>query len=75
MPEKDDNIVLLELGNKVRTQRKKKKLSQRELAALADLTPSQVANIEQGKTNIKFVSLMKLLWALECEPNDLVPKS
>lgn len=53
--------------------RKEKKLSQRELAALAGVPQSHISNIENGKVNIRISSLFEIARVLDLEPL-LVPR-
>jgi len=71
----DGKIEILEFGKKVKYYRKERKLSQRELAALAGIEPKQVLKIEQGTSDIRLSTAMKLIWALKVAPNDLIPFS
>lgn len=66
-------IELKEFGQKIRNIRKEKGLSQRELAAMAELEHKQILKIEKGESDIRLTTVMKLLWALEVEPNDVIP--
>lgn len=70
----DDKIVLVEFGNRLRQIRKAKGLSQRELAALADMENPHIAKIEAGQVDIRLSTVMKLIWVLQVNPNELLPK-
>ena len=49
------------IGRMVRFHRKQSKLSQEELAKLADLGKTVVFDIEKGKLSIRLSSLLKIL--------------
>jgi len=68
-----DKIELQEFGQKIRNIRKEKGLSQRELAALAELEHKQILKIEKGESDIRLTTVLKLIWALEVEPNNILP--
>ncbi|PSL31716.1 helix-turn-helix domain-containing protein [Chitinophaga ginsengisoli] len=68
-----DKIELQEFGQKIRNIRKEKGLSQRELAALAELEHKQILKIEKGESDIRLTTVLKLIWALEIEPNNILP--
>jgi transcriptional regulator with XRE-family HTH domain len=71
----DKKVEILEFGKKIKYYRKERKLSQAGLAALAGIEPKQVLNIEQGTSDIRLSTAMKLIWALKIEPNDVIPFS
>ena len=50
---------LTALGQKMREARKKKDLTQQELADLSHVSVKQIANIEKGKMNFDFKSIGK----------------
>ena len=56
----------------IKTFRKKKGLSQKELAGLLGLNQSAVAQWETGKTAPNFRRLKKLTEILECSVDDLM---
>jgi len=67
-----DNI-LKEFGQKVLHYRKKKNLSQEELAELANLHRTYIGQIETGKRNIALKNIAKVAKALGVTPKDLLP--
>ena len=52
------------LGNNIRAERNRLNLSQEQLAQLANLQTHHISNIENGKFDIKFTTLLALLKAL-----------
>ena len=60
-------------GKRVRELRLEKKLSQEELADLADLHFTYVSSVERGERNISIENIAKLAKALECQLKDLMP--
>jgi transcriptional regulator with XRE-family HTH domain len=59
-------------GEKVRQLRKKKGLTQEELAALSDLHPTYISGIERGKRNVSLENIQKLAKALGISLSELV---
>lgn len=67
-----DKDILLKLASKISYERKRKNLSQEELAALANINMRSVSMLENGSTNVKFLTLYSIAKALELEICDLV---
>ena len=63
------------LGRRVHELRKERKLSQLQLANLADMMVSQVSRIETGKSNATISTVCALAAALDVDLNTLVPPS
>lgn len=57
-----DELVCL--GNNIRAERKRLKLSQEQLADKTNLQMHHISNIENGKVNIKFTNLLAIMKAL-----------
>ena len=69
-----NNIELIKLGQKIAFERKKRNLSQEQLAELSNISTHGISNIENGKTNIKYTNLLQISTAFEmrvCELLDL----
>ncbi len=49
-----------ELGNVIREHRTKKQLSQEKLAEKCEMSTHQISDIENGKTNPKYDTVMKI---------------
>lgn len=65
--------VMRQLGEKVGLLRRRKRLSQKMLAAAIQSSPTTVSNIEQGKlSGLHLDHLLGLARALEVSPNDLL---
>lgn len=61
-------------GKIVRAMRLEKKLSQEDLAALADLHFTYVSSVERGERNISIENIARLAKALTCSLKDLMPE-
>lgn len=63
----------MELGERIRSLRKQKGLTQEELASRLGLQKSAVAKYENGRvTNIKRATLFKMAEILEVSPGELM---
>jgi len=63
--------VLIEFGEKVRTLRKAKGLSQEELSFKAELHRTYIGMIERAEKNITLLNIEKIATALETDIKDL----
>lgn len=60
-----------ELGEKIKRMRKKRKLTQEQLAEMIDITPRNLSGIEVGANFVKAETLEKLLSALNITTEEL----
>ena len=67
---KNKNTVQ-KLGQKIRIERQKRKISQEQLAELADLNRNFVGMVERGETNITVKNLEAIANAFEMEIRNL----
>lgn len=72
-PKERKTGLQIAFGKKVRELRLEKKLSQEELADLADLHFTYVSSVERGERNISIENIAKLAKALKCQLKDLMP--
>lgn len=56
---------IVEIGNRIKSTRVSKKMSQRDLVAATGLTLPSVQSVEGGKQNYTIGSLIKILQALD----------
>jgi transcriptional regulator with XRE-family HTH domain len=54
--------------------RAERRLSQEQLAELADMSVAYVSGIERGLRNVSVLNLVKLAEALRCRVGDLFPE-
>ena len=66
------NDQLIQFGQRVRELRKLKKLSQEELADIAELDRTYIGSVERGRRNISLVNILKIANALEVKPSLLL---
>lgn len=70
MKTKDKAIV--QFGEKVKAARKKKNISQEELASIANLHRTYIGMIERGEKNITLINIIKLARALDVSASQLL---
>lgn len=66
--------ILIKFGEKVREERKKKGLSQEQLAEKAGVHRTYIGMIERGEKNITLANIEKIAKALDLEFADLFKK-
>ena len=59
------NRNMKNVGQRIREARKRKRLSQNELAEMAQISPSHMSDIENGKTSLSLDIFMRLTEALQ----------
>lgn len=62
---------LEKLGEKLRSFRLAKNISQEKFAEISNLDRTYISGLERGKRNPSFLILKKLATCLEISPNDL----
>jgi len=63
----DEGAILHELGGRIRAQRKLIRLTQEQLALVADVDRSYYGGVERGERNLTFTVLCRLCLALRCD--------
>jgi XRE family aerobic/anaerobic benzoate catabolism transcriptional regulator len=72
---KEDGLLLLRIGNQIKTLRKQKSLSLEKLGLMANLSLRYLLQTEQGQANISILKLNQLAKALDVHLADLVNPS
>ncbi len=67
-----DKQYLLRIGDNIRKARKRMGYSQEAFADIAGFSRSYITEIETGKRNISVLNLIKIIEALNVEPNELM---
>jgi len=67
-----DKQYLLKIGDNIRTIRKQRGYSQEEFADVAGFSRSYYTEIETGKRNISVLNLIKIIEALNVNPNEII---
>ena len=63
----DERAILLNLGSRIRAQRKSIGLTQEALALAANVDRSYYGAVERGERNVTFITLCRLCVALRCD--------
>lgn len=63
---------LQQFGDRVRTLRKDRGLSQEQLAERTGLHRTYIGGIERGERNVSLINIVRLAKALEVPPSDLL---
>jgi len=66
---------LRSLGDSVRRERKKIKVSQEDFAELCDLHRTYIGQVERGEKNISFINILRISSALNLKPSVLFGKA
>ena len=67
-----DKQYLLKIGDNIRTARKQRGYSQEEFADIAGFSRSYYSEIETGKRNVSILNLIKIMEALNIDPNRII---
>ena len=70
--ENHEQELLIQLAQKIKTQRKKLNISQEKLAEKCDFDRTYISLLERAKRNPSYLSLMKLCIGLEIELIELL---
>ena len=62
------------LGTQIKIVRVQKDLSQQEVAARANITPSYMSRIENGSISTSVEKLYRIAQAMRCQPAELLPE-
>ena len=68
----NSNSITSPLGQAIRAQRVKKKLSQEKLADLASLHRTYIGSVERGERNITIINCEKIAHALRVRTSQLL---
>ena len=60
-----DEVLLEEIGARIKNKRKEKQMTQERLAELMDVSLQMISNLEQGKKAIRPENIIKLCNALD----------
>lgn len=67
-----DKQRLLKIGDNIRTVRKRSGYSQEEFADIVGFSRSYYTEIETGKRNISVLNRIKIMKALNVNPNEII---
>jgi len=66
------NLELIKLGQKIKFERLKRKISQEQLAELSNISVHGLSNIETEKTDLKYTNLLRIAAAFNMRANELL---
>lgn len=69
----NNNCINIVLGSKIRSIRRRKKISQEKLADMIGVSRTTVLQWESGKTNLTMPNMYKLSEALDINVGDIMP--
>ncbi|MFX3637406.1 MAG: helix-turn-helix domain-containing protein [Candidatus Pristimantibacillus sp.] len=72
--QKTVELIFSEIGTRIRKERKKKKLTQKELSDRIRLSRTSITNIEQGFHKISVHTLFEISIVLDVDVHSLLPK-
>lgn len=67
-----DRSILKSFGNRIKTIRLEKGISQEQLGQLAELDRTYISGIERGLRNVSLINIERLATALNVEPAELL---
>ena len=68
----NSDLVKLQFGERLRSLRKERKLSQEEFAELTQLHRTYIGGIERGERNVSLLNIVQIAHALEITPSELL---
>ncbi|MCZ6805100.1 MAG: helix-turn-helix transcriptional regulator [Proteobacteria bacterium] len=68
----NEEKILQLFGEHVKKLRLQKKLSQEQLALLAELDRTYISGIERGKRNVSLINLIKLASSLDIPTHEII---
>lgn len=69
----DSKEILLQLGDTLKTIRKRKGLTQLDIEVKTGIDAGDLSRIESGQVNLTFTKLIKLAIALNVQLNEIYP--
>ena len=68
----DENSTLVLIGKRIRDIRKKRKLTQADLAKLADIHAPNISELENGKTQMQLLTFIRIVEALQVSADEVL---
>lgn len=69
----DEQVMIKQIGQKIRKIRVAKGMTQNDLAFAAHISSANVSDIELGKTNIRITTFVRIVEALQISADELLP--
>lgn len=73
MTKSQEEKIKREFGERLRSIRQEKDLSQEALASMCELDRTYIGGIERGERNISLINICKIAYALGISPKELMP--
>ena len=71
----DHERALGKLGDAIRARRQALKMSQEALADAAGINRTHMGEVERGKRNISFMSIVKIAKAMDAKASDIIAEA
>ena len=68
----DENAKLMLIGKRIRDIRKKRKLTQADLARIADMQAPNISELENGKTQMQLLTFIRIVEALQVSADEIL---
>ena len=68
----NSDLVKLQFGERLRSLRKQRQLSQEDFAELTQLHRTYIGGIERGERNVSLINIVQIARALEITPSQLL---
>ena len=68
----DENSKLMLIGKRIRGIRKKRKLTQADLARIADMQAPNISELENGKTQMQLLTFIRIVEALQVSADEIL---
>ena len=68
----EDSERLIQLGSRLKEARKRQRLTQMELAQKSGIAPSNISELEHGKTHIQLLTFIKIIEGLQVSADEII---
>ena len=68
----EDSERLIQLGSRLKEARKRQRLTQAELAQKSGMAPSNISELEHGKTHIQLLTFIKIIEGLQVSADEII---
>lgn len=68
----EDSERLVQLGSRLKEARKRQRLTQAELAQKSGIAPSNISELEHGKTHIQLLTFIKIIEGLQVSADEII---
>ena len=68
----DEELIVKQIGQRIRAARNARKMSQVDLACAADISFSHISDIENGKTKLSLLTFCRIIEALQVSADEIL---